>query len=176
MVTRKKLAVPWALVEVIAFFLRARPICSTLAKKRELCILSHQYNDDFAEFILSSQIEKDQIPKTFKSQNWWWWDSILLMAMVKGKASDVCGTTRARAWGRPDGAIRNWTASNMEPVSQYTNMSTWAVCITHNSIPWHWETSTNADITHFGCSTMCTCGEWNKRRCMSVRACALCTF
>ena len=40
----------------------------------------------------------------------------------KGKESDVCGTTRAEAWGWPDRAIRNWrcTATNMEPVSQYT--------------------------------------------------------
>ena len=27
----------------------------------------------------------------------------------KGKESDVCGTTRAGAWGSPDRAIRNWS-------------------------------------------------------------------
>ena len=27
----------------------------------------------------------------------------------KGKESDVCGTTRGWAWGRPDRAIRNWS-------------------------------------------------------------------
>ena len=30
----------------------------------------------------------------------------------KGKESDVCGTTRGWAWGRPDRAIRNWSTAH----------------------------------------------------------------
>ena len=66
----------------------------------------------------------------------------------KGKESDVCGTTRAEAWGWPDRAIRNWrcTATNMEPVSQYTLVLQSASATHTNKIHWKCSSCSRCNI------------------------------
>ena len=66
----------------------------------------------------------------------------------KGKESDVCGTTRAGAWGWPDRAIRNrrCTATNMEPVSQYTLVLQSASATHTNKIHWKCSSCSRCNI------------------------------
>ena len=66
----------------------------------------------------------------------------------KGKESDVCGTTRAEAWGWPDRAIRNWrcTATNIEPVSQYTLVLQSASATHTNKIHWKCSSCSRCNI------------------------------